>query len=350
MLAAGAFFFHRLYLVPLHDRQEEARAARDALAHQEERIQKVDQQKSQLDEWRKESLPSDIELGKRRYDEFLRDLMTKNGFKDYQVKENEISNLIYTVPQADKKAPPYTPLTFTVTGRADLSQVVKLLEQFYHTPLLHKIKDLKIKRASGLKTTRDVDIELKVEAIKVSDAEDRPDLFPGPSVAVHHLAVPPRDYAAIAARNILYGPPPPPTRPDDGPDPANSIKLMNITRTEQGWEAWLHNYDDNKSWHLRPQDGYVIFQIRYPKRGLLRLMGEVLRIDDQDIVFRAQDKHYRIVLGQTLADALRKPLSDDQVKALGLTQGAGERLEGTPASVVEGHPRGFPGLQRISTP
>src|SRR5438270_2297455 len=119
--------------------------------------------------------------------------MTKNGFKDYQVKENEISNLLYTVPQADKKAPPYTPLTFTVTGRADLSQVVKLFEQFYQTPLLHKIKDLKIKRVtlsgSGPKTNRDVDIELKVEAIKVSDAEDRPDLLGSQHVALNNLAV-----------------------------------------------------------------------------------------------------------------------------------------------------------------
>jgi hypothetical protein len=354
VLAAGAFLFHQLYLGPLHDRQESVAAARKALDDQEQRIQKMEEKQAQLKEWRKESLPKDIGLCRRRYDEFLRDLMTKNGFKDYQVKENETSDLVRTVAQADKKALPYTPLTFTVTGRADLSQVVKLLEQFYHAPLLHKVKDLKIKRVnvqgSGPRTSRDVDMELKLEAIIVSDAEDRPDLLPGPNVAVNNLAVPPREYAAIAVKNVLYGPPPPPSKLDEGPDPANSITLTSITHSEAGWEAVMHNDEDKRSWRLRPQEGYVVFQVRYKKRGVLRLMGEVVRIDLGDLVFCAAGKHYRFVLGKTLADALRTPLTDAQVKALEQTQGTGERPEATPSSFVEGRPREFPGLRRVSTP
>src|SRR5262249_18204287 len=43
------------------------------------------------------------------------------------------------------KKPPYQALTFTVKGNARLAAVVKMFDEFYHTPLLHQVKRVEIK-------------------------------------------------------------------------------------------------------------------------------------------------------------------------------------------------------------
>jgi hypothetical protein len=363
VLAAGVFLFHEVYLVPLRQRQDEARAKSDALKMQQIRIDKVENPNSnlnnQLKEWRKLSLPQSVSLCLNQYQEHLRGLMRASGFFQINVKGDEASMFRSAAqPSTIKKETFYTPLNFTVTGRGDLLFVVRLLEKFYRTPLLHKITGLTIKRhdangsggSVGLASkSREVDIELKVEALIVSGAEDRPELLPVDKVAPNNLAR--QDYAAIAANNPFFGPAPPQAKPDEGPDPTISVSLINITRTEQGWQAWLHSTADDKIWCLRPQEGYVLFEVKN-KRGVLKVMGEVVHIDLNKLVFYAAKlgKHYRIVPGQSLADAMRTPLTEAQVRALEQTQGAGERLESSPSSFVEGHPRGFPGVRKISTP
>src|SRR5262249_39464243 len=153
------------------------------------------------------------------YNEHLRAMGKKSGLKDFNVKSEEASIARIPAQVFNKKETFYTPLNFTVTGHGDFSSVVKLLEEFYSTPLLHKIKSLVMRRpnSGAAAKTREVEIELKVEAIIVDGAENRPQLLPTEKVEPHNLAVPKRDYLMIAAKNPFYGPPPPPTKPDDGP-------------------------------------------------------------------------------------------------------------------------------------
>jgi hypothetical protein len=359
MLAGGAFLFHQFYLAPLHDKEQTLERTREALKTRNERIKKVKEQEPQLAEWRRLSLPNAVDLCLNDYDEYLRKMLTNSGLREPKVK-GEQATLARTALQPIKNEAFFRPLNFTMTGHGDLTNVVKLLEAFYSAPLLHKIKNLTIKRhnsgtanpglAAKIREAREVDIELQVEAIIVTGAENRAELLPIEKVEPHNLAIPRRDYLLIAAKNPFYGPPPPPTTRDEGPDPARSLKLTMIWRGERGWEAELVNSDDNKvMWWLRPEEGYVLFMVKN-RVGMLKVMGEVLRIEAQNLFFRAGDKHYRMDVGQTLAEAMQRPLSDAQVKALRLGQAADEQGEGKPASVVEGHPREFPGVRRVSTP
>jgi hypothetical protein len=39
-----------------------------------------------------------------------------------------------------------------------------------------------------------------------------------------------------------------------------------------------------------------------------------VRIDDRDVVFRVDDKYYRIHLAQTVHEAMRKPIPESEAK------------------------------------
>src|SRR5207248_780597 len=167
---------------------------------------------------------------------YLSDLLKKSGFTSAYVnpKAPEKSSQVIT-----GKGPIYTRLPFTIQARATLASLVDMLEQFYHTPLLHEVKRLSISRPAAVGTqpqSSELDIHLTVEALIVAGAEDRADLLPGVSrrllaldavAALQQgptglglviwaagpagptgpgvLAQPPRQYAAIAKRNIFLG-------------------------------------------------------------------------------------------------------------------------------------------------
>src|ERR1700730_8552559 len=79
------------------------------------------------------------------------------------------------------KKPIYTRLTFTVLAHADLASLVKMLEGFYRTGLLHQIKTFSVQRpltVGAQDRPNDLDINLTIEALIVSGAADRPQLLP----------------------------------------------------------------------------------------------------------------------------------------------------------------------------
>src|SRR5439155_12712929 len=124
------------------------------------------------------------------------------------------------------------------------------MQLFYRQPLLHSIKSINIQRPSDQRAqqTRQLDVVMKIEAIVLDNAPARPTLlpivrelallsggaaqtgyslnavsgrgspFPPPGVLAHD----PREYLAIAGKDMFFGPPPkkpttdrPPSAEDD---------------------------------------------------------------------------------------------------------------------------------------
>jgi hypothetical protein len=361
MLGGGAFLFYELYLSPLHTRQEQLRIAELEVGTRKFRIQKV------VNEWPKVlqaqalSLPSEVVRSERDYQRHLNKLLEESGISPgtFYVSVGTTgvvmrgTRFVNNTLSDNKKPPLLTPLTFTVSGKTDLAHLVDLLEHFYRTPLLHRIKNLSVKRppnpgGTATKST-ELDINLTVEAAIVRGAEDRATILPfvdrrllwldaltkllrGPAglanvpwivsptgpAGLPNVPEPPGGYAAIAAKNIFYGPPPPPPAKAPETDIAASVRLVIISDdNDNGCEAVLYNSKDSNWTKLCPKSGKITFQYKN-EAGELCVEGTVVRINHQDVVFRAADLLYSIALDQTLADALRKPLSPAQVQAMKL--------------------------------
>jgi len=327
-LAAGAFLFYRFYLAPVADLKERIRIADVEDEQRQQRMKEVHDHESEMAKLRKLSLPSEVAFSQLGYHRHLEKMIERNGIstRNLVVKPRSSSD-VFRGGAFDKKDPFLNSVSFTITGHTDLSGLLKLLVDFYSTPLLHKIRTVSIthlKSTADRKTgdqaqkSRELQITLDVEALIVKGAETRDEILPKNPPPPGNLAQPARDYLAMVSKDIFFGPPPPTSKVVDGTDPATSVKLTSITGSEGDHWLVLCNTTDNTMWWLYPdrrKDPKDVFEIKN-KSGELKVQGEVTRVDGSNVIFRSGEKYYSMRVGQTVAEALRKPLTDAQVKAM----------------------------------
>jgi hypothetical protein len=213
--------------------------------------------------------------------------------------------------------------------------VVSALENLERTPVMHRVKGLTLARQEST-STKDKDqsknslnIQMNLEAMIVAGAKPgvAPVLKPDSKI---FLPTPshPRNYADIAKKNIFIGPVPVP--------PPAKVPSMEITAEEEliaehvrldlcdptSQEAYLRTL----IFQMRPTKlrskagtGYDTFRIMNEERTKVLVKARVLRIDQREVYFQVREDVYGIHIGQTIAEAMRRPLSDAELKALDLT-------------------------------
>jgi hypothetical protein len=223
---------------------------------------------------------------------------------------------------AAKKAPPFLALTFGVHGQAKLDAIVRMLEEFHRTRLKHKIRNVAVQKPKkGEKG--DLEVNLTIEALQVTGAEARDTLLPSsPTLKPRVLAEPGRRYAAVAERNMFLGIPAAPSRlTEDRAEVLGVVKLTTLAHNGRRWEAYLYDQGKGGSEKMLTSTTITDFEVR-DKYDSVLFEGTVVHLDSQQMVFRSEGKFYRLHCGECLYPAVENPLSDSEVKALGLTPSA----------------------------
>jgi hypothetical protein len=350
-LGGGAFVFYTFLYAPLRDRDAALQAVRGDLERKRERINEVLSSRPKLDRWRALSLPADTDLARREYEKYLSELLRKSGFAagSFSVVPKPTDNK--TSPTIPGKGPIYTRLTFTVLAHGSLSNLVEALEGFYRTGLLHQVRNLTVQRpltAGDQQQQQDgLDINLTVEALCVTGGGNRPYLLPnleprlvaldavaalrgapagvalaawaatpmgpeGPGI----LAQPGRNYESVAAKDIFHGEPQAEAKGEDIVV-TRFVHLTDITRDGRRAEAFLYDRASNRKTRLRAEPGFDAFRVTNDA-GETVVRGKVLRINERDVVFQADGKQYALHVGQSLEDAMRRPLSEEELRAMGV--------------------------------
>jgi hypothetical protein len=357
-LAGAAYLFYTFFLAPLGKMDEDLARVQDEVKQKEARVQQIEAAKVRLARYKQLSMPKQLDFSRREYDNYLYDLLIDSGFPastTISPKSPEKSSVL----TVDKK-PVYTRLPFVVVTRANLDNLVQMLERFYRTPLLHQIKSIQVSRAStsGLQaqqgTQFDLDIHLTVEALVVAGAADRfhpqdallpavdkrlftMDLVAGlrhaPALGLvlwaagptgplgpRVLAEPSRHYAAITKKNIFFG-----SSALDRPDVVQVARYVHLTditrnntRTPPRCEAFFYDRYNGRMTRLRAEPGFDAFRI-LDNDGETLVRGRVIRLEDRELIFEAEDKYYVMHVGQDLDQALKRPLSTSQLRDLGLS-------------------------------
>ncbi len=332
-------------------------------------LAKIQAEVPRLQRWRQLSLPAGPDLARREYEKYLTEML-----RQHNIAGNVASKVPDTKssPQLKDKTPVYTKLSFhVVSARGTLDNIVGVLEGFYRTSALHQIKNLTVTRPltnvtpgqqqrGGQQPRRDeLEVTFTIEALIVSGAENRSYLLPnidrkllaidaatalrrgpsglglalwaagptGPGGAAVNLAQPPRNYDSIAAKNIFL-PPEIVSQRDPNPEPevdaTRFVRLVSITDNGR-LEAYLYDPYNNRQTRLRTTSGFDTFRIK-DNRDQDVVRGKVVRIllEEREVVFKVEDAYFAVHSGQTLAEALRKPLTEERVKALGLSAAAAE--------------------------
>jgi hypothetical protein len=289
-----------------------------------------------------------LSLLKTAYERYLTDVMRGSGLKAESVKvEEKAASKVGAPPTPAKGIPPlYDRLSFKVTADGPQEAVYRALKEFQATNVLHEVRSLTV---SVPKTTgkdkpdpRNLHLDMAVEAMVANGAEERSGMMPRQlAFTPRLLAEPPRDYTVLSKRSLFtglaepYKPPVVAKKPektdeeDEPPLPKVSererletlefVKLTmlayNPNRTR--WEATLYDQAQGEGNEIRLDTRlFKTFTIYSDEKPILE--GKVVWIDEEQLIFSAEGKHYRARVGEFLDAAWKAPLSASEVRKLGL--------------------------------
>ena len=183
------------------------------------------------------------------YGRFLFNLLMRSGFAPSTIKVTPAPADRKGGPILAGKTPAYTKLSFTVQGQAGLDGVVRMVQDFYRTPLLHEVRSLTLSKGAAAKNDPsgkgNLDVNLTVEALLVTGADKRDDLLPSSTTpAPQVLATPSRQYTDMLAKNIFTGVAAVSRLSEDRSQVLNFVKLTALWNSGRRWEATY--YDQGK--------------------------------------------------------------------------------------------------------
>jgi len=276
------------------------RAQRDSLQRETDqkkrRAQAAWKAQQQLAEYRRRSLPADVEIARSLYRNWLLELATRTGLDDTRVQPQESRG----------GSDVYRVLPFSVNGRATLNELTEFLFDFYSQGYLHKIRQLSIKHLEG---QRDLDLRITIEALSMPDADRQDKLSEEPSVWLADASL--ADYQnSIGRRNLFapYEPPPPPRsyepaarsyEPPTPPpfDPSKYAFVTGIVEVDGQPQLWLKARTTGQVLTLAEGDTFEIGPAQ----------GTVVQIHQRAAEIRINGEHRLIPLGNSLHNPAKTP-------------------------------------------
>jgi hypothetical protein len=222
-------------------------------------------EKKRIAEWLARSLPSESVAARSLYKTWLTDLAKEQRISDVAVVSQEAAESKRNVP---------VKFAFTLSGRAQLSSLVKFLHAFYSAGHLHQIRHMDIKPKD-----RYLDLNLKIEAFSLPGVARKDTLSkePGKDASKGGLQLAKAsDYVdPIVARNFFAPYVAPDNRPRSAFDTARYAFVTGITEANGRREVWLQDRIAGKTYRLAEGAEFRVGLSR-GKVKTITLPGEVI--------------------------------------------------------------------------
>src|SRR5262245_38569008 len=351
------FVFQQWFWQPLQEAQRKVDDLQDEVDQKDQQIRFVLQEKKRLEKYKLLSLPANPEQASSDYSAYLKQVLRLSKLSE--VKLLGPPTAAFKPGAAGKKAGHLT-LPFVVSARGSVDGVIELLERLKAAPIAHRVKALAVQPAeAGTKDAGKLNVNMTIEALIVNQSASmnpfvvtNPDtrllmldclaalrrapvglaMMPwGLSMVTTHALVPSedewtRDYSDIGKRNLFVGGVASFPKRGESPDAEGIADLRPYVRLVQTdpltQEAFLRNLlFAGKDIRLRPKkySGFDTFRIKNEDKSRDVVTGKVLRVDQRDVFFQVAESVYRIHIGQSLAEAMRRAISDDEMDYLELT-------------------------------
>jgi hypothetical protein len=342
IVGVGGFTANALLLEPIWQRARDKDALVKEVQTKTDRVNQILAQRTKLERYRALSLPADVDTARREYEGYLRELLRKSGIPIGSSLVTPKQADGHAVPTLPNKEPIYTRLEYMLQVHSGLEGLVKFLQNFYHAPLLHRIKTFSIRRPSTTAApdkAPELETTLTIEALVVKGAGNRPTVLPGidqrllaidtvtalrpgtsglglalwgagPTgpVGPRTLAQPTRDYLAILSKDIFMGPAPPSGREAATVEVVRQVFLNSITDNGRGFEGTLYDRWNNERQRIRVSAGFDSFRV-FNGEGEALVRGKVVGIDEKDVLVLVEGKYYNLHIGMSLGEAMAKPVA-----------------------------------------
>jgi hypothetical protein len=345
-------------LSPLMEKDKQITQRTNEVAQLELDIMTIQAEKKKYEMMRQQSLPSDVGVSRTQYTSLLEGLIRRADFGAGTYKITVAEPDSKSAPTVAPKKPAYTKLNFDVTLKGQVYHVADFLQMFYHQPLLHSIKSINIQRPSDAKAqlTRQLDVVMKIEALVLDNAPARPTLLPvirelallsggaaqtgynlhavsgrgSPIPPAGVLADVPREYLAIASKDIFFGPgKPPPTRGDSTvmeEDHSPFVTLTSVVGHDDGsLIAVFRDKLDNHNYTIRQSPkGDIAVVGEYELGGNMKVVPGYSKDKDKQgrMLFYGSDdggnwrewRVRRVLLDSVIVEKIEKPDGESKPK------------------------------------
>jgi hypothetical protein len=237
-------------------------------------VERGERAKGRLIEWSKRSLPTDREVAKSLYQDWVRAQLTAAGLQVEALTDRAIT----------RRERHFGELSLEARAAGTLDQLADFLYKFYAAPHLHRIASATLTPSeNGAKVTALIGID----ALILSDADRKTELASGPE---QPLPRPLEEFkTSLTARNVFA-----PHTPGAGPDAgaAGGARFATAVSDGQGgYHMWVST--DANTRKFKPGD-----KIEYGK-----FSGTVLEVDLRHAVIETADGKMEVRAGKTLGEA-----------------------------------------------
>lgn len=329
-VGAVALVGYQWFAAPLKSYNDDIDRLDQEVVRKETELNQLRADMLDLDKARKQSLHAKPDEAALEYSKYLKKVLADCGLKVEVFTPPSPVDLRSHAAKAGKEAL-HIKMPFIVRAQGTLPQLAKFLETVQRTPVLHRVKTMTLDRVDGKEATPRVNAQITLEAMISSGAYAKlePTLKPDPKMKLNE-GNSSRQYADLSKRNPFTGPlPPPPEKiakkeePEDDPEPEFDVrKYVRLVLTDPINDEAFLRYLIFRMPEVRiksePMTGYDTFRIIDEERKPV-LRAKVLRIDQRDVYFQIGEDVYGIHIGQNLAEAMRRPLSDAEMREFELT-------------------------------
>ncbi|QDU55441.1 hypothetical protein [Aeoliella mucimassa] len=276
--------------------QKSLTSAQNSLQEAELDKLKAEDAVKQLNEWRNQSLPADPAKAQAQY----------RGWLVEQLQDARLDVDNVTPRRVTGRSDAYEPVSYQVEATGKLDSVVKFLDTFYRSDLLHKISSLRLTPRDG---SSELSVSLSVEALVVDGTERTEGLSEGTSDRLK-LASSKEYLDRIVGRNpFAEYKDPPPKLPDrvvttSQPEPRQPAPKPSFNHAEfatvtgfvsdgddyQAW-VWAKTLEDER---LRVKRGDAI--------EVGEFKGTVVDVFKQELVVETPEGLIAFRLGDTLLE------------------------------------------------
>lgn len=299
LLAAGQFLYGTVQAAfderhaRLNDFEKEA-------GDKQAMIARGQRARGRLKEWQRRSLPSDLELARSLYQNWLVGLVDQASFARARVNSSPVVT----------KRGVYYRLPFTVSGQGTLEQVTRFLYDFYKADHLHQVWRLNLKPIESGEAARkpaELDVLLSIEALVLPGADRRSELASAPADRLAWGKL--EDYLKpIVERNVFapFSPAPPavaqsdPTAAAAQPPDFDTAKHAFVTAVlDVGGkpQVWLNVRTTGELLKLDEGDEFQVGTFR----------GTIERIGALAVEILADGRRQLVPLGKSLRDSQDVP-------------------------------------------
>jgi hypothetical protein len=341
-LVLGIVFLKGFWL-PYQENLKKLRSLEEDYDNQRRDFLVFQKEKQRLERDRLLGLPRNLNQAEREYIDYLQRLLDKCGFDAHPDVQQTGVDFRGGLTTAGKKAG-HMAVTYLVRAQGPWTSIVKFLEKFQRTPLLHRLKTWTVDASgAGKSAASKLTLNVTVEALVVNRNEQRPDNLWGIDprlVAVDAMLglnrmpagwatllraqalllpeLPRRSYVEVPRLNPFVG-----GIPISEVDlAAQALRDKEKEKDRQAKASLVFTSEPERALLVVPGDTDKKTEIALKRDGTFPVWegkeAKVLRICHRKVYFRFENKLYGIEIGEKMKEALGRPLSVSEGRALGL--------------------------------